>query len=244
MLPHRGCRLGVNIDHVATDPERPRRRPPDPVRAAEIAAAAGADGITAHLREDRRHIGDEDIERLKARIALPLNLEMAATDGDAGDRACATGRTPPASCRSGARSAPPRAGSMPPAGDNALRPIIVARLARPASACRCSSSPIRVRSTRPRDSARRWSSCTPAPIATRPTGDGTARAESSRGSSTAAALRPELGLEVHAGHGLTFDTVGPVAAHRRDRRAQYRPFPDRRGDLRRPRRGDSRACAR
>jgi pyridoxine 5-phosphate synthase len=72
-------RLGVNIDHVATVRNARGGRHPDPVRAAQAAAAAGADGITAHLREDRRHIRDEDIARLKAEIALPLNLEMAAT---------------------------------------------------------------------------------------------------------------------------------------------------------------------
>jgi pyridoxine 5-phosphate synthase len=72
-------RLGVNIDHVATVRNARGGRVPDPLRAAEIAIAAGADGITAHLREDRRHIIDDDIARLKARIGKPLNLEMAAT---------------------------------------------------------------------------------------------------------------------------------------------------------------------
>src|SRR5206468_4964685 len=72
-------RLGVNIDHVATIRNARGGRHPDPVRAAKLAIEAGADGITAHLREDRRHIGDEDIARLKSEIAKPLNLEMAAT---------------------------------------------------------------------------------------------------------------------------------------------------------------------
>ena len=75
----RQLRLGVNIDHVATVRNARGGRHPDPLRAAELAVAAGADGITAHLREDRRHIGDADIAGLKARIAKPLNLEMAAT---------------------------------------------------------------------------------------------------------------------------------------------------------------------
>jgi pyridoxine 5-phosphate synthase len=75
--PH--LRLGVNIDHVATVRNARGGRHPDPLRAAELAVAAGADGITAHLREDRRHINDADIAGLKARIAKPLNLEMAAT---------------------------------------------------------------------------------------------------------------------------------------------------------------------
>jgi pyridoxine 5-phosphate synthase len=73
-------RLGVNVDHVATIRNARGGTHPDPVRAAQIAIAAGADGITAHLREDRRHIRDEDIARLKAEIAKPLNFEMAATD--------------------------------------------------------------------------------------------------------------------------------------------------------------------
>jgi pyridoxine 5-phosphate synthase len=73
-------RLGVNIDHVATIRNARAGWHPEPVRAARLAAAAGADGITAHLREDRRHIGDNDIERLRHEIDLPLNLEMAATD--------------------------------------------------------------------------------------------------------------------------------------------------------------------
>jgi pyridoxine 5-phosphate synthase len=76
-VPH--LRLGVNIDHVATIRNARGGRHPDPVRAARLAIAAGADGITAHLREDRRHISDDDIARLKADIAKPLNLEMAAT---------------------------------------------------------------------------------------------------------------------------------------------------------------------
>src|SRR6266850_4985340 len=77
-LPH--LRLGVNVDHVATIRNARGGRHPDPVRAAQIAIEAGADGITAHLREDRRHIRDEDMARLKAEISKPLNFEMAATE--------------------------------------------------------------------------------------------------------------------------------------------------------------------
>jgi pyridoxine 5-phosphate synthase len=76
-IPH--IRLGVNIDHVATIRNAREGRHPDPVRAARLAIESGADGITAHLREDRRHISDSDIARLKAEITKPLNLEMAAT---------------------------------------------------------------------------------------------------------------------------------------------------------------------
>jgi pyridoxine 5-phosphate synthase len=78
-MPAPLIRLGVNVDHVATVRNARGGRHPDPVKAAEIAIAAGADGITAHLREDRRHIVDDDVFRLRARIKKPLNLEMAAT---------------------------------------------------------------------------------------------------------------------------------------------------------------------
>jgi pyridoxine 5-phosphate synthase len=78
-MPHPPLRLGVNVDHVATLRNARTGRNPDPVRAALVAIEAGADGITAHLREDRRHIRDEDMARLKAEISKPLNFEMAAT---------------------------------------------------------------------------------------------------------------------------------------------------------------------
>jgi pyridoxine 5-phosphate synthase len=78
--PGAHLRLGVNIDHVATIRNARGGRHPDPLRAAHLAVASGADGITAHLREDRRHISDADIARLKSELTRPLNLEMAATD--------------------------------------------------------------------------------------------------------------------------------------------------------------------
>ena len=78
-MPGSAIRLGVNVDHVATVRNARGGRHPDPVKAAELAIAAGADGITAHLREDRRHIVDDDVRRLKERLKKPLNLEMAAT---------------------------------------------------------------------------------------------------------------------------------------------------------------------
>src|ERR1700694_3762430 len=78
-MPNPPLRLGVNVDHVATLRNARAGERPDPVRAALVAIEAGADGITAHLREDRRHIRDVDIARLKAEISKPLNFEMAAT---------------------------------------------------------------------------------------------------------------------------------------------------------------------
>jgi pyridoxine 5-phosphate synthase len=80
MAEVRPIRLGVNIDHVATLRNARGGRHPDPLRAAKAAVAAGADGITVHLREDRRHIRDEDVKRIKAEVSAPLNFEMAATD--------------------------------------------------------------------------------------------------------------------------------------------------------------------
>src|SRR5258705_9715967 len=80
MVTRSPLRLGVNANHVATLRNERAGRNPDPVRAALVAIAAGADGITAHLREDRRHIRDEDMARLKAEISKPLNFEMAATE--------------------------------------------------------------------------------------------------------------------------------------------------------------------
>src|SRR5205085_33524 len=79
-MPHPPLRLGVNVDHVATLRNARAGPNPDPVRAALLAIEAGADGITAHLREDRRHIRDDDMARLKAEISKPLNFEMAVTD--------------------------------------------------------------------------------------------------------------------------------------------------------------------
>jgi pyridoxine 5-phosphate synthase len=79
-MNHKALRLGVNIDHVATIRNARGGKHPDPLRAAKLAVSAGADGITAHLREDRRHISDDDIERLVREVDRPLNLEMAATE--------------------------------------------------------------------------------------------------------------------------------------------------------------------
>src|SRR5690606_26803603 len=80
MVEPKPIRLGVNVDHVATLRNARGGRHPDPARAAAAAIAAGADGITVHLREDRRHIRDEDVRRIKAEVDAPLNFEMAATD--------------------------------------------------------------------------------------------------------------------------------------------------------------------
>ena len=102
-------RLGVNIDHVATLRNARGGIVPDPVRAAQLAIKAGANGITAHLREDRRHIRDDDMRRIKAEVAAPLNFEMAATDEMVSIAIATRPACRPASCRRSAASVRPRA---------------------------------------------------------------------------------------------------------------------------------------
>ncbi len=178
------------------------------MRAARLAAAAGADGITAHLREDRRHISDDDIARLTREIDLPLNLEMAATDEML---AIALRHRPHAACLvPEKRNELTTEGGLDAAGGSAhLAPLRRARWARPASASRCSSIPSRASSRRRRRLG--------APVVELHTGAycdaaGAARERELQRLVAAAAACRALGLECHAGHGLGFDTVGPVAA--------------------------------
>src|SRR5437588_4302654 len=122
--PH--LRLGVNVDHVATIRNARGGQHPDPVQAAQIAIAAGANGITAHLREDRRHIRDDDIARLKAEIGKPLNLEMAATN-DMVEIACKT--RPHAACLIPERRAElTTEGGLDVAGQHNVLAAVVAKL--------------------------------------------------------------------------------------------------------------------
>jgi pyridoxine 5-phosphate synthase len=185
-------RLGVNIDHVATIRNARGGAHPDPVRAAKLAAEAGADGITAHLREDRRHIGDEDIARLVGEIDLPLNLEMAATPEML---AIALRHGPHAACIVPERRAErtTEGGLDALGGQPALRPVVEQLAAR---GCRVSLF------VEPDvDHTGRYCAL-----------DGEARAIELARLAFAANHAEALGLEVHAGHGLGFDTVGPVAA--------------------------------
>jgi len=196
-------RLGVNIDHVATIRNARGGVHPDPVRAAIMAAEAGADGITAHLREDRRHITDADIDRLMAEIALPLNLEMAATTEMLG---IALDHRPHAVCivpeRRQERTT--EGGLDASGGHNHLAPFVT----------RLKDAGIRVSlfvapDVRQLDAAARLG----VPVVELHTGPyahgGDGELERLQAAATHAAT---LGLEVHAGHGLTFDNVGPVAA--------------------------------
>ncbi len=202
-------RLGVNIDHVATIRNARGGDHPDPLRAAEIAAAAGADGITAHLREDRRHIGDRDIERLR-RLSLPLNLEMAATSEML---SIALHHRPHAACIvPERREERTTEGGIDAAGQrDRLRPIVAA----------LGDSGIRVSlfieaERRQLDAA----AALGAPVVELHTGtyceawqSGPEAFERERLRLVeAAGYGAGLGLEIHAGHGLAYDTVKPVAA--------------------------------
>ncbi len=200
-------RLGVNIDHVATVRNARGAGYPDPVRAALLAADAGADGITAHLREDRRHITDDDIARLAAELTIPLNLEMAATDEML---AIALRHRPHAACIvPEKREERTTEGGLDAAGQHNHLQHLVNEL---------NGANIRVSlfiepDARQIEAAIRLG----APVVELHTGryaelDGEARTEEVRRLSDAAALAAKNGIEVHAGHGLTFDNVGPIAA--------------------------------
>ncbi len=204
-------RLGVNIDHVATIRNARGGRHPDPVRAARAAAQAGADGITAHLREDRRHISDDDLSRLMREIDLPINLEMAPTEEML---AIALKHRPHAACivpeRREERTT--EGGIDAAAKHNALAPIVR----------ELSSAKIRVSLfIEPNTVQIAVAKALGAAVVELHTGaycDAALAGDTVERDRLLAALRDgaceaaRLGLEVHAGHGLAFETVGPVAA--------------------------------
>ncbi len=207
----RPLRLGMNIDHVATVRNARGGTHPDPLRAAELAIEAGADGITAHLREDRRHIRDDDIARLKTALRHPLNLEMAAT---AEMFALALEFLPHACCLVPERREElTTEGGLDVAGQhNHLTPYI-ARLrqggirvslfidAAPEqieAAARAGADIVELHTGRYCEAALQGHEAEQQRELARLT--------------EAAAHADRLGLEVHAGHGLTFDTVGAIAA--------------------------------
>jgi pyridoxine 5-phosphate synthase len=212
--PARALRLGVNIDHVATIRNARGGAHPDPARAARAAAAAGADGITAHLREDRRHITDGDIAALTASLAelgLPLNLEMAATDEM---QAIALRWRPHAVC-----IVPERREERTTEGglEVAREENRLAHFIAPLREAGCRVSIFIAADERQIEAAARIG----APVIELHTGaycDAHAEgrladrdAECAR-LARCATFAHGLGLEVHAGHGLSYDTVGPVAA--------------------------------
>ncbi|WP_342740714.1 pyridoxine 5'-phosphate synthase [Bradyrhizobium sp. B117] len=210
-MPVSPLRLGVNIDHVATVRNARGGRHPDPVRAALLAIEAGADGITAHLREDRRHIRDEDMARLKAGISKPLNFEMAATD-DMMRISLAT--KPHAVCLvPERRQEVTTEGGLDVVGQhNALAPYIA----------RLNDAGIRVSLFIAADPAQiEMAARLRAPVIEIHTGawcdavvDGHAdKAEAEWQRIVAGAkLAKQAGLEVHAGHGLDYATAEKIAA--------------------------------
>jgi len=200
-------RLGVNIDHVATIRNARGGDHPDPVRAAHAAAAAGADGITAHLREDRRHITDRDIDRLMAEIDLPLNLEMAATEEML---AIALAHRPNAACIvPEKREERTTEGGLDAAGQREHLAYFVDKLL---------GANIRVSLFIEPDPAQVEAAIRlGAPVVEFHTGryahlDEAERDLELKRLTDAAALAAKNGIEPHAGHGLTFDNVAPVAA--------------------------------
>ncbi|MBP6013513.1 MAG: pyridoxine 5'-phosphate synthase [Alphaproteobacteria bacterium] len=207
----RHLRLGVNIDHVATIRNARGGKHPDPLRAAVMAVEAGADGITAHLREDRRHISDEDIERLVREIDKPLNLEMAATEEML---TIALRHKPHAVCLVPERreERTTEGGLDVAAGHNHLAPF-VGQLA--AAKIRVSlfveANPVQLAVAQALG-AHVVELHTGAYCDAHAHGDHAERDRILARLKAGAKEAARLGLEVHAGHGLSFETVGPVAA--------------------------------
>jgi len=204
-------RLGVNIDHVATLRNARGGTTPDPVRAALLAQRAGADGITAHLREDRRHIIDSDIEALMAQLTVPLNFEMAAT---AEMQAIALRHKPHAVCLVPEKreERTTEGGLDVAANDNALAAyiaplgdagsrvsmFIAADPAQVEASARIGAPVIELHAGAYSDAwaEERWAE----------------RDEELRRITEMATYGASLGLEVHVGHGLAYDSVAPIAA--------------------------------
>ena len=209
-MPAQAIRLGVNVDHVATVRNARGGKHPDPVKAAEIAIAAGADGITAHLREDRRHIVDDDVFRLKARISKPLNLEMAATPEMIGI-ACTL--KPHAACIvPERRQERTTEGGLDAAGHSAALRSAVSELAEAgirvslfiAAEPKQIEAAVAVGAPVIEIHTGAWCDALMA-------GDSTAAAAEFDRITRGAALAKTMGLEVHAGHGLDFITAERIA---------------------------------
>lgn len=206
-MSHPPIALGVNIDHVATLRQARRGRDPDPVHAALEAEMAGADGITLHLREDRRHIQDADVRTLRARLAIPMNLEMAVTD-EMVQIACEV--RPPHCCLvPEKRQELTTEGGLDVAGQSERIGAAIERLT--AHGVRVSlfidPDPAQI------DSSARLG----APAIELHTGAyaealGTERARELERLASGARRAGRLGLQVHAGHGLDYHNVQPVAA--------------------------------
>lgn len=203
-------RLGVNIDHVATIRNARGGVHPSPLRAAHISAAAGADGITAHLREDRRHISDADIEQLTAQINLPLNLEIAATEEML---AIALRHAPHACCIvPEKRQEITTEGGLDVAAEHKTLAPFVARLAENGSRVSLFIDPNPMQIAVSRDiGASVVEFHTGAYCEAYAQGQTQQIADEVKRLNDVAAMAQAAGLEVHAGHGLSFETVQAVA---------------------------------
>jgi pyridoxine 5-phosphate synthase len=206
-------RLGVNIDHVATVRNARGGAYPDPLRAAKLAEEAGADGITAHLREDRRHISDADIDGLMDVLGVPLNFEMAAT---AEMQAIALRHRPHAVCL-----VPEKREERTTEGglEVAREENRLAHYIAPLREAGCRVSIFIAADRRQIEAAHRIGAevielHTGAYCDAHAEGDLATRDRELAGLTEMAAYAHSLGLEVHAGHGLTYDTVQPIAALR------------------------------
>ena len=204
-------RLGVNIDHVATVRNARGGDTPDPVRAAKLAEQAGADGITAHLREDRRHIGDEDIDALMEALSVPLNFEMAATPEM---QQIALRHKPHAVC-----IVPEKREERTTEGglEVAREENQLAHYIAPLREAGCRVSIFIAADRRQIEAAHRIGAQvielhTGAYCDAHAEGDFATRDAELEKMREMSAYAHSLGLEVHAGHGLTYDTVKPVAA--------------------------------
>ncbi|AUC52854.1 pyridoxine 5'-phosphate synthase [Sagittula sp. P11] len=211
MTPTGKLRLGVNIDHVATVRNARGSAYPDPIRAAKLAEEAGADGITAHLREDRRHISDSDIERLMDTLTLPLNFEMAATPEM---QAIALRHKPHAICL-----VPEKREERTTEGglEVAREENRLAHFIAPLRDAGCRVSIFIAADRRQIEAAHRIGAQvielhTGAYCDFHAEGDFEQRDAELERMREMAAFAHSLGLEVHAGHGLTYETVKPVAA--------------------------------
>ena len=204
-------RLGMNIDHVATVRNARGSAYPDPIRAAKLAEEAGADGITAHLREDRRHITDADIDGLMAALTLPLNFEMAATDEM---QAIALRHKPHAVC-----IVPEKREERTTEGglEVAREENRLAHFIAPLAEAGCRVSIFIAADQRQIEAAARINASvvelhTGAYCDLHAEGRYAERDEELKRLTEMASFAASLGLEVHAGHGLTYDTVQPIAA--------------------------------
>ena len=204
------CRLGVNVDHVATIRNARGGAPPDPVRAAELALSAGADSVTAHLREDRRHIRDEDVARLR-HLPMPLNFEMAATE----EMVSIAERVRPHACCLVPEKREERTteGGLDVAGQHDALAPLTRRLRAAGARVSLFVDPDEAQVAAAHDVGvpvieLHTGEYAEAALSTTPV-----RIQAAYDAIKAAAERADaLGLEVHAGHGLTFHNVQNIAA--------------------------------